>query len=180
MMGRFVSKKWLERTLRIVKEKKNPEMIAILILVVLLAVSLGFLPLEPPEVRPPLGTTNRMSTFRGYEVFLDERIWFSEVTSGSMKPTFDAGDEVMWVEASIHEIGVDDIIVVTLRPVLGGEPRIVVHRVISYEPGWGAVTQGDNEPTDDGNRVTDAELHGLVIGTLFTSSEGWHSLWWYG
>jgi hypothetical protein len=154
-------------------------MIAIPILAMLLAVSLGFLPLGPPEVRPPLGTIERTLTFRGYEVFLDERIRLSEVTSGSMKPTFEAGDKVMWVEASIHEIGMDDIIVVTLRPVLGGEPRIVVHRVIRYVPGWGATTRGDNEPTDDGNRVTDAELHGLVIGTLFTSSEGWHSLGWY-
>jgi signal peptidase I len=150
---------------------------SLLVITWVLILALGLLD-SPSDQASVTGVENWTKNFRGYEVYLDERIEPMGIRGGSMRPTFDENDNVLWVDISLARLQIGDIIVFEYTPTVGpykGRTTITVHRVIDIVEGWGAVTQGDNIPSQDDGGRTDDDLIGLVIGTLFTSSPGWYA-----
>ncbi len=123
------------------------------------------------NVEFPPGINNWTSIFRGYPAFLDNRIGHVLINGASMAPTYTTNDEILWVAENIENIEIGDIILFTMTS--APDRPLVAHRVIAYRP-EGVLTQGDGNDESDKWTIGENELHGLVIGTLFKSSTGWH------
>jgi hypothetical protein len=165
---------------------KNSLMVPILILVLLLigtwVSAPSLMPAEMGESPTPsflVGTVDSTEGFRGYSAFLDNEIKVFEIWGDSMWPTFDNADSVFWVDYSVEDLELGDIIGFSYVPTVGphkGKLFRSAHRVVKLDPrpeGFGVRAQGDNRPSPDAIWITDAELNGLVIGVLFTSSQAW-------
>jgi hypothetical protein len=168
---------------------KNSLMVPILILVSLLIgtwfLTPALMPAETGESLIPsflVGTVDSTEGFRGYRTFLDNEINVFEIQGTSMWPTFDNQDSVFWVDYPVEDLELGDIIGFSYVPTVGpykGKLFRSAHRVIKLDPrpeGYGVRAQGDNRLAPDAIWITDAELNGLVIGVLFTSSQAWGRL----
>jgi signal peptidase I len=77
--------------------------------------------------------------------------WFQELTvlSGSMQPTFNAGDVVVATREPVTDLRVGDIIVYTAPT---PTPIVVSHRIVAVRPDGASVvvhTKGDANPVED-------------------------------
>lgn len=126
--------------------------------------------LEGELTQPPAGLLNWTALLRGYPAYLDNDVSSFLVSGSSMFPALRDNDLIWYVETSVQNVDVGDIIIFyqTTRP---GSP-LVAHRV--YEKTQtGVLTQGDAADLPDQLNVTDNELVGLVIGALYNSSQAW-------
>lgn len=90
-----------------------------------------------------------------------------------MAPAFHTGDLLLWVNYPIENIRVGDIV---LWEPMNVWPRDnIAHRVVERIDPNTMITKGDNMSEPDSPWVKKEYLHGLVIGVIFTSSEGWHA-----
>ena len=106
-------------------------------------------------------------------MYLDNSMGYYVVSGGSMHPTFSSNDVVLWVDFPIENLRLGDIIVYR-QPTLPDHP-VIVHRVCDVaEPGR-VRTKGDDQSEPGDYYVTGEYYEGLIIGTLFTSSTGWHA-----
>ena len=118
--------------------------------------------------RPPPDTYEWTEIFRGYEAYLDRRIYRAVMQTTSMAPTIDVGDTVLWVEVDPAELRVRDIIIYK-HPTRPGVDN-VCHRIIGVGSGDREnqfKTKGDNSPVEDW--VPSANVHGLVIGVVYAA-----------
>jgi len=145
---------------------KSKFICGVLALIVLSALAISSLPSASMEIGGLLD--NFTSTFRGFQAYLDASVLTGEIRGTSMAPTFDFSDTVFWVSFPIENVQVGDIII------WESLHENIVHRVIEVvEPGL-VRTQGDNMGSPDRDLIDAGRMRGLVIGVLFTSSEGWH------
>lgn len=109
--------------------------------------------------------------FRGYEAYLDQRIFCSVLSGSSMEPTISNGDAVLWVEVDNKaELKVGGIIIYE-HPTYTGHP-LVAHRIIEVEMqdgGYRFRTQGDNLSEPDRHWILDGGVQGLVIGVMYAA-----------
>jgi len=109
--------------------------------------------------------------FHGYEAYLDQRIFYSTVSGSSMEPTFGEGDAVLWVEVdNMAELKVGDIIIFQ-HPTLPGVDNIA-HRIVEIVhvgEGYQFRTRGDDLSTLDQHLVPEGNVHGLVIGVIYSA-----------
>jgi signal peptidase I len=111
---------------------------------------------------------NLTSLFRGFQAYLSPRVEFGEVRGTSMRPAFDYGDILFYVQFPIENLRLGDIII------WEGLHENIAHRVVELV-GPGLVrTKGDNLLSPDRDLVSAGEMRGLVIGVLFTSRGSWH------
>jgi signal peptidase I len=151
--------------------KKNSVLVSVLVVIVAIT-SAGWIlaELKPQSVRPlPAGVENWTYYFRGYEAYLDQRIFSSIVHGTSMEPTLGENDLVLWVRADADALKVGDIIIFQhpTRPYIDN----VVHRIVEVQLRDGKYmfrTRGDNSGLDQ-NLVPESNVHGLVIGVVYRS-----------
>jgi len=90
----------------------------------------------------------------------------------SMEPTINVRDTVLWVEVdNIAEIEVGDIIIFQ-HPTLP-EVDNIAHRIVEIVPADGGFkfrTKGDNSSTPDQHLVPEGDVHGLVIGVIYSAA----------
>jgi len=89
-----------------------------------------------------------------------------------MVPTINVGDTLLWVEVENKaELKVGDIIIFK-HPTLPGVDNIA-HRIIEVEVVNGEYrfrTKGDNLSAPDQQPVPEANVHGLVIGVIYSAA----------
>ena len=77
------------------------------------------------------------------------------VMSDSMKPTFDKGDKIVVKKQKDYEVG--DIITY-----IDNDKNLITHRIIEkYEDGF--ITKGDNNNTEDKEKVRKNQVLGKII-----------------
>ena len=143
---------------------------AILVLLVIVAITgielLIAISGPPPENIPYDKTYKWTEIFRGYEAYLDRRIYRAVMQTTSMAPTINPGDSALWVEIdNMVELKVGDIIIYGVEN--------VCHRIIEVGTGYREnqfKTRGDNSSKEDW--VLSANIHGLVIGVIYSASPG--------
>jgi signal peptidase I len=108
------------------REEKKPSVWSIILIVFLVLVFLFLL-------------------FIGYGAGVNNRFYkLLVVTSGSMSPTFEAGDLIMIVKVDPEKVKVGDIVTFQTR-----DKEILTHRVVEIKPDGEIVTKGDaNEEVD--------------------------------
>jgi len=114
--------------------------------------------------RPYEGLYSWNEYFRGYEVYLDQRIYRGVMYGTSMELTIREGDSFLWVEVDNKaELRVSDIIVYP-HPTYAGHP-IVAHRIteVGVQGFW---TKGDHLAAERG-WVQAENVRGLVIGVVY-------------
>ena len=151
-------------------DKKNVVIIALLVLLSVTGVGWFAAELKPLEKIPYDSTYRWTEYFRGYEAYLDRRIFYAVMEGTSMAPTIKDNDTVLWVKIdNMAELKVGDIIVYK-HPTMPGIDN-VCHRII--EVGWNGGyrfrTQGDNMLNPDPYWVPEGNIHGLVIGAIYHS-----------
>lgn len=143
-------------------DKKTAAILALLVLLVITGIGWFSASLRPH---------GRIEFFRGYKVYLDQRIFCSVLSGSSMEPTISNGDAVLWVEVDNKaELKVDDIIIYE-HPTYTGHP-LVAHRIIEVEMqdgGYRFRTQGDNLSEPDRHWILDGNVQGLVIGVMYAA-----------
>lgn len=86
------------------------------------------------------------------------------VLSGSMEPVYSPGDLIVVKPTPVEDIRIGDIITYQER---SGDPTRITHRVITRTTTADGTTtfttQGDANPTPDGNPVTEVQ----IVGTLW-------------
>lgn len=91
----------------------------------------------------------------------------SNVPTGSMEDTIQAGDFVMFKKASFDEVGLNDIIVYRSKEGdMAG--NYIIHRIVEVHEDY-FVTQGDNpvtNPVPDTEKITPDMVYGKFIGIL--------------
>lgn len=87
------------------------------------------------------------------------------ILTGSMEPTFRAGDYVIARETDPASLAAGDI-VVFISEAPGSEGEIVLHRIVSIEPDGRLVTRGDANPLKDTTSVDPSRLLGRVSRRL--------------
>ncbi len=120
---------------------------------------------------PPSGVDNFTEYFRGYEAYLDRRIFASIVHGFSMEPTLMDNDLILWVHVDVGELKVGDIILFR-HPTM---PYIdnVVHRIAEIHMQDGKylfLTKGDKLPETDRHLLSESSIHGLVIGVIYRNN----------
>lgn len=117
--------------------------------------------------------------FRGYEAYLDRRIFYANAGGTSMEPTFGDGDVVLWVEVDPAELKIGDIII--YQHPTHPSVEIIAHRIIDITVdvvGYRFETKGDNRLESDAETVISAyyvredDLKGLVIGVIYDAGPG--------
>jgi signal peptidase I len=110
--------------------------------------------------------------FHGYEAYLDQKIFPATMNGTSMTPTINDNDTVLWVEVDNKaELEVGDIIIYT-HPTLPGVDN-VAHRIVEIVPvdgGYKFRTKGDSLSTSDQYLVPEGNVHGLVIGVIYSAT----------
>lgn len=151
-------------------DKKTVTILALLALSA--AMGIGWLKaaLGPPSEKIPYDNTyNWTEYFRGYEAYLDRRIFPAVMSTTSMTPTINVGDTALWVEVDNKaELKVGDIIIYD-HPTRPGLENIA-HRIVEigvYEGEYRFRTKGDNLPSPDDYWVLEGNIHGLVIGVIY-------------
>lgn len=143
-------------------DKKTAAILALLVLLVITGIGWFSASLRPH---------GRIEFFRGYEVYLDQRIFCSVLSGSSMEPTISNGDAVLWVEVDNKaELKVGDIIIYE-HPTYTGHP-LVAHRITEVEMqdgGYRFRTQGDNLSEPDRHWILDGNVQGLVIGVMYAA-----------
>ena len=128
--------------------------------------------LSPPIAYPSGALENLTSVFQGFQAYLDNEVHVMGVKGTSMEPTFGTGDILLWVDYPIENLKVGDIII--WEPTYMWPRDNIVHRVVERIDSQTVVTKGDNMSESDSPWVKKEYLHGLVVGVIFASSEGWH------
>ena len=151
-------------------DKKTATIFVLIVLVVITGGGWYIAWSKPPHVLPlPEGIDNWTEYFHGYEAYLDQEIFASVVSGGSMEPTFGDGDLVLWVEVdNMARLKVGDIIIYKhpTRPYLDN----IAHRIVDIQMQGGQywfITKGENSPEECG--VPEGNVHGLVIGVIYHS-----------
>lgn len=146
--------------------------LAFIVLLSILAISLtGWIYAESKPKSsgfPPEGIYSWTNYFRGYQAYLDQRIFLSIYHGNSMSPTFSENDSVLWVKTEMNELKVGDIIIFR-HPAISGIDN-VVHRIVEIQTDGGTFqfrTKGDNFSSSDRYFVPEANVHGLVIGVIY-------------
>jgi len=145
----------------------------LLILLIAATWSIGFGILEPPIAYPTGYLENLTTQFNGFQAYLDNDISFKWVQGTSMGPAFETGDLLLWVNYPMENIRIGDIIL--WEPMYTWPRDNIAHRVVERIDAQTVVTKGDNMSSPDSPTVKKEYLHGLIIGVIFTSSEGWHA-----
>jgi len=148
-------------------DPRNPIIAGMAGMLVLLAISMSV----AQPVNLPAGIENLSSTFRGFDAYLDNRISTISLSGTSMAPTVGSGDVPLYVDFPYDNLRAGDAIL-AIRSDLPDEPH-VIHRIVEILP-EGLRTKGDNRPEPDRVYIKREDFEGLVIGVLFTSSQGWH------
>jgi hypothetical protein len=158
-------------------EIADKKTVAILALISLSAVmGIGWLntALGPPEKIPYDNAYKWTEYFQGYEAYLDQRIYPATMQTTSMVPTINVGDTLLWVKVdNMAELKVGDIIIYK-HPTLPGIDN-VAHRIVEILPfdgGYRFRTKGDNLSEPDLNLVPEGNVHGLVIGVIYSATTG--------
>lgn len=110
------------------------------------------------------GLFNVSDFFHDYKAYLDKEINFSEIQSGSMRPTFSEGDIIFWVETDADELKVGDIIIYEH----GGKK--IAHRINDVKHNDNEIlfeTKGDYYSSPDDYLVSEDDLEGKVIGVIY-------------
>jgi len=144
-------------------DKKTAAILALFVLLTITGIGWLKTMLDP---RPHENTYEWTEIFRGYEAYLDRRIYRAVMQTTSMAPTINVGDSVLWVEVDNKaELKVRDIIIFKhpTRPIDN-----VCHRIIELgQNGYRFRTQGDNLSDPDRHWVSEELVHGLVIGVIY-------------
>jgi len=154
-------------------DKKTATILALFVLVAIALVG-WFSVWSKPERGGslPEEIDNWTEYFRGYEAYLDRRIHPATMQTTSMVPTINVGDTLLWVEVENKaELKVGDIIIFK-HPTLPGVDNIA-HRIIEVEVVNGEYrfrTKGDNLSAPDQQPVPEANVHGLVIGVIYSAA----------
>ena len=85
----------------------------------------------------------------------------SYVPTASMEPTINSNDYVMFVGADFNSVAVNDIIVYKSNT----ENKYIIHRVIEKYEDY-LITQGDNNPIPDSEKITPDMVYGRYVMTL--------------
>jgi signal peptidase I len=156
--------------------KIDARSLAIVVLAILLAASLGAMPVSTGQdntdnIALQLGMKNLTNLFRGYVALVAPAVDTSYISGTSMVPALHSGDLLLWVQYPYENLRVGDIIIFTLytKP----DMPTLSHRIIQKVP-EGYLTQGDANPDFDKAALRENDIHGLVIGTVFLSSGSWH------
>ena len=150
-------------------DKKTVVILALLVLVAITGIGWLSAAWKPAQNIPYDKTYEWTEIFRGYEAYLDRRIYHAVMQTTSMAPTINPGDSVLWVEVeNMAELTVGDIIIYKhpTRP----WAENVCHRIIevgSGDRGGQFKTRGDNSPEE--HWVPSANIHGLVIGVVYAA-----------
>jgi len=149
----------------------------ILTVALLIALAITGIGWAAAEFRPrnmetlPVGLKDWTEYFRGYQAYLDRRIFFSVVRTTSMLPTIGENDLVLWVKVDPGELRVGDIIIFQ-HPTLPDVDN-VVHRIVEIQfdgSRYTFRTKGDNSSSPDRYYVPETNVHGLVIGVVYRDS----------
>lgn len=76
------------------------------------------------------------------------------VLSGSMEPTFSAGDMLIYFERNEYEI--NDVVL------FGSDNTFITHRIVGYENGY-FITKGDANNTEDLELLDPGNIEGKMI-----------------
>ena len=150
-------------------DKKNVAILALLVLAAIAGVGWLSAAWKPAQNIPYDKTYKWTEYFRGYEAYLDRRIYRAVMQTTSMAPTINVGDSVLWVEVeNMAELKVGDIIIYK-HPTRPGVDN-VCHRIIEVGSGDREdqfKTRGDNSAEEDW--VPSGNIHGLVIGVVYAA-----------
>jgi hypothetical protein len=98
---------------------------------------------------------------------LNNAEWASFTDTNSMDPVIDEGaNAIEVVPKSYNEIHVGDIVSYKSSYVEG----TIIHRVksVGYDPdGWYAIMQGDNNPTEDPEKVRFEQVKRIVVAIIY-------------
>lgn len=152
-------------------DKKTAAIPVLIVLIVITGAGWYIAWSKPPRVLPlPGGIDNWTQYFPGYEAYLDNDIRGSNVSGGSMEPTFGDNDLILWVEVdNMAELGAGDIIIYK-HPTKQYYDNIA-HRIIEVGTGYREnqfKTRGDNSPEE--YWVPSGNIHGVVIGVIYSAA----------
>ena len=128
----------------------------------------GLAILEPNSENTTPSDRIKDNSIRAFEnrivIYINDSYLANFTDTHSMEPVLDkksTGIEV--VPDSSNEIRVGDIISYT------NNNEIIIHRVvkIGYDPEWYAITKGDNNPTNDPERVRFNQVKRILVGILY-------------
>lgn len=98
--------------------------------------------------------------------------WHSTVVaSGSMEPALRRGDTVIYVERTIDEVAIGEIVIFD-----GGHDVATIHRIVGIDEAGLLTTRGDANPSNDSAPVTADQLRGS--GRIVVPWVGLLRLWW--
>jgi len=125
---------------------------------------------EPKEVASPYDRIKE-EQIHVYEdriiIDLDNAEWATFTDTNSMDPVIDEGaNAIEIVPKSINEIHPGDIVSYESSYVDG----TIIHRVksVGYDPeGWYAIMQGDNNPTEDPEKVRFEQVRRIVVAIIY-------------
>jgi len=152
-------------------DKKTAAILALLVLLVITGIGWFSASLRPHGRIPYDNTYKWTEFFRGYEAYLDQRIFCSVLSGSSMEPTISNGDAVLWVEVDNKAELKVGVIIIYEHPTYTGHP-LVAHRIIEVEMqdgGYRFRTQGDNLSEPDRHWILDGNVQGLVIGVMYAA-----------
>lgn len=85
------------------------------------------------------------------------------VLTGSMQPTISPGDIVLTAPVTRVEPKIDDVAAYQARRFDGAPVGVFTHRIIDGDAQTGWILKGDNNPSPDVQKPTNADILGVVI-----------------